>query len=124
MQAASDPSSGSFIGYGAYAGDPATNPRWQPPYGPDLQEAGDKFWMPALQVQWSLSAVDLIYDASYFHRNYYGWRDATPLYLQLFASASGSSVQQVGDHNGQYMPDTQRNITQELRLQSSDPTRD
>src|SRR6185437_4769257 len=82
--AASDPSTDHYVKFQAYAGDPRTNPRWEAPYGPDMETAGDKFWMPALQVQWGLPAVDVIYNASYFHRNYFGNRDATPLYAQLF----------------------------------------
>lgn len=114
---ASDPSGETFKQLVYVAGDPATNPALTAVNGPSLDHSDDHFYLPALQVQWDLGPVSLFYNASYFSRDQYTYTDYTWLYESLY----GSAVPNPGDKSVGYLPNSQRNIVQELRLQSSDP---
>ena len=116
--AASNLSSGD-LDYVAYpAGDPATTPRLTPQYGPNLEQSGEHWLLPSLAVQWDLGPVQLIYNGSYFKRDQYAWRDYTILYEYLY----GSPVPPAGDHANGLIPNSQGNLVQEVRLQSTDAT--
>lgn len=110
-EAQSDPGSGSFVN------------------GMKSIEAfNDRFDLPALKIEAHLGAVDLVSNTSYFDRNSAGNNDYTFIqaaattakgpariassYLTPETSYFQSTVDQVN---------TQKNFTQELRVQSADP---
>jgi outer membrane receptor protein involved in Fe transport len=113
--AASNPSSGAFNYYASYAGDPSVYPYLLPQYGPNLEQADDRFSLYSLNVTWNLGPASVIYDGSYFDRTQFGWRDYTELYNFLY----GPPVQLPGYHSNGYLPNDQQNFVQELRATSN-----
>jgi outer membrane receptor protein involved in Fe transport len=106
----------------------------------------DSFYLPALNVQADLGPVKLISTTSYFHRDEISGYDGTlynlgyyqsliPAYTGDGATPAGLAAFPLLDGSGVHLPagltnyrapasvtNTQRNITQEFRLQSTDPT--
>ncbi len=101
----------------------------------------DKFYLPALNVQADMGPVKLISTTSYFHRDEISGYDGT-LYnlgyyqslLPAYGNAAGVAAFPLLDGSGVHLPagltdyrapasvaNTQRNFTQEFRLQSTDP---
>ncbi len=101
----------------------------------------DVFYLPALDVQADLGPVRLISTTSYFHRDEISGYDGT-LYnlgyyqsqLPAYGNAAGLAAFPLLDGTGVHLPagltnyrspasvtNTQRNLTQEFRLQSTDP---
>jgi iron complex outermembrane recepter protein len=113
---ASNYSSGQLAYLAWPAGNPATNPSLTSQYGPNLEQSGEHWFLPVLAVQWALGPVQLIYNGSFFDRNQYAWRDYTFLYEYLY----GSPVPPAGDHANGLIPNTQENLVQEVRFQSTD----
>jgi outer membrane receptor protein involved in Fe transport len=109
---------------------------------PTARPEPDKFILPALNVQADLGPVNLISTTSYFYRNEISGYDGTLYNLGYYQSqipdygtAQGLAAFPLLDGSGVHLPpgltdyrspatvtNTQRNITQEFRLQSSDPT--
>ncbi|HEY0339513.1 MAG TPA: TonB-dependent receptor, partial [Steroidobacteraceae bacterium] len=116
--AASNMPRGRFNALVYPAGDPATNPALVAQYGPNLNQANEHFILPALQVQWSLGSVQMIYNGSYFHRDQYQWSDSETLYQTAFAPFPTGVT---GEHANGYQPNRQNADVQELRFQSTDP---
>jgi iron complex outermembrane recepter protein len=114
--AGSNPSKGQYNYLASPAGDPATQPNLLAQYGPDLEQAKDRFLLPSLELQLDFGPVSLLYNGSYFLRDQAGWRDYTVLYEFLY----GSPTPVPGDHSNGYLPVGQRNLVQELRFQSTD----
>jgi outer membrane receptor protein involved in Fe transport len=102
----------------------------------------DVFYLPALNIQADLGSVKLISTTSYFHRDEISGYDGT-LYnlgyyqsnIQQYGNAAGLAAFPLLDGSGVHLPagltdyrspasvtNTQRNITQEFRVQSTDPT--
>jgi outer membrane receptor protein involved in Fe transport len=102
----------------------------------------DVFYLPALNVQADMGPVRLISTTSYFHRDEISGYDGT-LYnlgyyqsqIPLYGNAAGLAAFPLLDGSGVHLPagltdyrapasvtNTQRNLTQEFRLQSTDPT--
>ena len=100
----------------------------------------DVFFLPALDVQADLGSVRLISTTSYFHRDEISGYDGT-LYnlgyyqsqIPVYGNAAGLAAFPLLDGTGVHLPagltdyrspasvtNTQRNLTQELRLQSTD----
>ena len=108
---------------------------------PTARPEPDKFYLPSLNVQADLGAVRLISTTSYFYRNEISGYDGTLYNLGYyqsqipdFGNAAGLAALPLLDGNGVHLPagltdyrspasvtNTQRNITQEFRLQSTDP---
>jgi outer membrane receptor protein involved in Fe transport len=121
----SDPKSDSFV---------SANPTARP--------EPDKLILPSLNVQADLGPVNLISTTSYFYRNEISGYDGTLYNLGYYQSQiadygtpQGLAAFPLLDGSGVHLPpgltdyrspatvtNTQRNITQEFRLQSSDPT--
>jgi iron complex outermembrane recepter protein len=121
----SDPKSDSFV---------SANPTARP--------EPDKFVLPSLNVQVDMGPVNLISTTSYFYRNEISGYDGTLYNLGYYQSniadygtPAGLAAFPLLDGSGVHLPagltdyrapatvtNTQRNITQEFRLQSSDPT--
>jgi iron complex outermembrane recepter protein len=121
----SDPKSDSFV---------SANPTARP--------EPDKFYLPSLNVQADLGPVSLISTTSYFSRDETSGYDGTLYNLGYYQSniadygtPAGLAAFPLLDGSGVHLPagltnyrspasvtNTQRNITQEFRLQSSDPT--
>jgi iron complex outermembrane receptor protein len=101
----------------------------------------DVFYLPALNIQADLGSVKLISTTSYFHRDEISGYDGTLYNLgyyqsqfQLYANAAGLAAFPLLDGSGIHLPagltdyrapasvtNQQRNLTQEFRLQSTDP---
>ncbi len=120
----SDPSANRYV-----SADPTARPE------PDV------FYLPALNVQADIGPVTLISTTSYFHRDEISGYDGT-LYnlgyyqsqIPLYGNAAGLAAFPLLDGSGVHLPagltdyrspasvtNTQRNLTQEFRLQSTDP---
>ena len=99
----------------------------------------DKFYLPALKIEGDLGFAKLISNTSYFHRKEETGYDGTLYDLGFYQTffGPGFSLQQplMLDGNGIHLPagatnyrspasidNFQQNITQEVRLQSNDPT--
>jgi iron complex outermembrane recepter protein len=108
---------------------------------PTARPEPDVFYLPALNVQADLGPTRLISTTSYFHRDEISGYDGT-LYnlgyyqsqLPVYGNAAGMAAFPLLDGSGVHLPpgltdyrspasvtNTQRNITQEFRLQSTDP---
>src|ERR1700733_6573714 len=108
---------------------------------PTARPEPDVFYLPSLNVQADLGPVTLISTTSYFHRNEVSGYDGT-LYnlgyyqsqIPAFGNAAGLAAFPLLDGSGVHLPagltdyrapatvtNTQRNLTQEFRLQSTDP---
>src|SRR3984885_799609 len=108
---------------------------------PTARPEPDVFYLPALNVQADLGPTRLISTTSYFHRDEISGYDGT-LYnlgyyqsqLPVYGNAAGMAAFPLLDGSGGHLPpgltdyrspasgtNTQRNITQEFRLQSTDP---
>jgi iron complex outermembrane receptor protein len=107
---------------------------------PTARTEPDVFYLPALNVQADMGAVTLISTSSYFHRDEISGYDGT-LYnlgyyqsqIPAYGNAAGLAAFPLLDGSGIHLPagltdyrspasvtNTQRNITQEFRLQSND----
>ena len=112
---------------------------------PTARPEPDKFVLPSLNVQADLGPVSLISTTSYFYRNEISGYDGTLYNLGYYqsnipdpangATPAGLAAFPLLDGSGVHLPagltnyrapatvtNTQRNFTQEFRLQSSDPT--
>jgi iron complex outermembrane receptor protein len=107
---------------------------------PTARSEPDVFYLPALNVQADIGAVTLISTTSYFHRDEISGYDGTLYNLGYYQSqipangnAAGLAAFPLLDGSGVHLPagltdyrspasvtNTQRNITQEFRLQSTD----
>jgi outer membrane receptor protein involved in Fe transport len=108
---------------------------------PTARPEPDVFYLPALNVQADLGPVTLISTTSYFHRDEISGYDGT-LYnlgyyqsqIPAYGNAAGLAAFPLLDGSGVHLPagltdyrspasvtNTQRNLTQEFRLQSADP---
>ena len=107
---------------------------------PTARPEPDVFYLPALNVQADIGSVTLISTSSYFHRDEISGYDGTLYNLGYYQSqlldygnAAGHAAFPLLDGSGVHLPagltdyratasvtNTQRNITQEFRLQSTD----
>jgi iron complex outermembrane recepter protein len=114
---------------------------------PTAHPTPDKFYLPALKIEGDFEAFRVISNTSYFHRHEQTGYDGT-LYNLGFYQSFNSNTEAAGfvpflpgvawplvDGNGIHLPadlvnyrspatidNTQQNVTQEVRLLSSDPT--
>jgi outer membrane receptor protein involved in Fe transport len=109
---------------------------------PTARPEPDVFYLPSLNVQADMGPVRLISTTSYFHRDEISGYDGT-LYnlgyyqsqIPAYGNAAGLAAFPLLDGSGIHLPagltdyrspasvtNTQRNLTQEFRLQSTDPT--
>ena len=114
--ATSSPKSGVFTEPMYFAGNPATNPAINPTDIPNNDEGNDRFYLPALAINANLGPVTLVSNTSYFDRDEHQWTDNTDLYEFLYAIAP---TPRPGDKAASIYTNAQQNLTQELRLQSS-----
>lgn len=108
---------------------------------PTARPEPDVFYLPSLNVQLDMGPVRLISTTSYFHRDEISGYDGT-LYnlgyyqsqIPAYGNAAGLAAFPLLDGTGVHLPagltdyrspasvtNTQRNLTQEFRLQSTDP---
>jgi outer membrane receptor protein involved in Fe transport len=116
--ASSDPESAKFTRPVFDAGNPATNPRLTGLNSPNRDEGDDEFYMPALLVNWQLGSLEFVSNTSYFDRETHQYFDFTGFYNFLYMLAPQPRS---GDKASSLYENSQRNFTQEVRLQSSDP---
>jgi outer membrane receptor protein involved in Fe transport len=103
-------------------------PRWNPSVdsthlainAPKGEPQKDKFLLPSLKIQGDLGFADLISTTSYYKRDMHQTLDYTAIYEVSYASRS---VPLPGDAAISTLHNTQRNFTQEVRLQSSGSSR-
>ncbi|MGH8258741.1 MAG: TonB-dependent receptor, partial [Steroidobacteraceae bacterium] len=93
----------------------------------------DRFYLPALKIQWTFAGMQLISDTSYFNRNSSAINDYTSFETALWSQTfTGPQFGTRPYLNGPFYPagyfpastlqiNQQSNLTQELRLQSNDP---
>ena len=111
----SDPSSGRFIDA-----------------DPSQRTVPDKFYLASLKIQGDLGAAQLISNTSYYHRHEQTGYEGTLYNLGFYQTFLGDMT--LVDANGVHLPpgatnyrspasidNGQQNVTQEIRLQSSDP---
>jgi len=115
--ATSDPGAGRLTRAVFDAGDPATNPALNANTAPNADIGNDRFYLPALLVNVAAGPVDIVSNTSYFNRDEYQWSDDTPLYEWLYGI---SPAARPGDKSASLYTNSQRNFTEELRVQSSD----
>ncbi|GAC1693603.1 MAG: TonB-dependent receptor [Steroidobacteraceae bacterium] len=119
---------------------------------PDARNSPDRFYLPAIKVEGDLGAVRLISNTSFYHREnrtgyegtlynlgYYQTQNAAPIFCNPAFSAvcaggtpwlvpyplldgSGLHVPGLNYHSPSTIDNGQENLTQEIRLQSTDPT--
>jgi outer membrane receptor protein involved in Fe transport len=104
---------------------------------PTSRQQPDKLYLPAVTVQADLGPVRLVSTTAYFHRDELSGYEGTLYNLGYYQSLQGfdPAAYPVLDGSGIHLPpglqnyrspatvtNQQRNITQELRLQSSDPS--
>lgn len=111
---------------------------------PDARNSPDRFYLPAIKVEGDLSSsVRLISNTSFYHREnqtgyegtlynlgYYQTQNAAPIFLLPWAPGvsfpllDGSGLHLPGGlqyHSPSTIDNGQENLTQEIRLQSTDP---
>ena len=93
----------------------------------------DRFYLPALKIDWAFAGLRLISNTSYFNRSSVATNDYTAFETALWGQTfSGPAFGTPPYLNGPYYPagytpastlqvNKQNNITEELRLQSDDP---
>jgi outer membrane receptor protein involved in Fe transport len=88
------------------------------------QYHNDRFYLPALKVELGLGNATLISNTSYFNRKTSTVSDDTSLNVALWSGYSGSSIPpEFADNRANTQNHTsQKGWTQEIRLQSTDPT--
>ena len=85
------------------------------------QPTADKFYLPALKIQFDMDKMAFISNTSYFYHRDYASLDYTTYFGGIF---DGDPLQFLpGDQPSQaFITNTQRAVTEEARLQSTDPT--
>lgn len=78
----------------------------------------DRFALPALKVDYDFGPVELISNTSFFIRNERDVRDYSFYFSSLF---TGNDFAQAANGDPSYAENRQRNFTEEVRLQSTDP---
>jgi len=90
---------------------------------PVVSPTNDDFTLPALRVSWQGETVSVFSNTSYFNRNNDNIYDSTTLDMASFAGVSSpqppAALQNVYSIGA--LTDNQRILTQELRLQNTDP---
>ena len=109
---------------------------------PDERNSPDKFYLPALKIEGDLGAVRLISNTSFYHREnqtgyegtlynlgYYQTQNASPIFLLPWSPGvsypllDGNGLHVPGGlqyHSPSTIDNGQENLTQEIRLQSTD----
>lgn len=83
------------------------------------QPSTDKFVLPALKIEWNFGALQLVSSTSYFKRDQTATTDYTQFDRAIFL---GDPYPPPDVQGSGFWGDHQKNWTQELRLQSTDPT--
>jgi len=106
--ALSDPANGIF-----HNNSPTSEYKW------------NQWFLPSLHLEYQAGFANLIYDGSYFDRGQYGNNDYDNFFADLFglSTATGPDFGSLPNYDAHTDAiNTQRNLTQEVRLQSSNPT--
>lgn len=97
--------------------DPAGNRYGQG--NPKGQPSHDRFYLPVLKAEWNLGPVRLVSTTSYFNRKQRAVNDYTTFEHSLYY---GSYLSAVGDYHPSFQFNNQKNISEEFRIESADPT--
>jgi outer membrane receptor protein involved in Fe transport len=82
------------------------------------QESEDRFYLPALKIDWTLGPVTLVSNTAYFNRNNEALNDYSAFEAGLW---TGNPYFPAGFFAVTSQVNQQSNLTQELRLQSNNP---
>jgi iron complex outermembrane receptor protein len=111
---------------------------------PDARNSPDRFYLPAIKIEGDFGSARLISNTSFYHREnqtgyegtlynlgYYQTQNAAPIFLNTPASpwlvpyplldGNGLHVPGLDYHSPSTIDNGQENLTQEIRLQSTDP---
>lgn len=82
------------------------------------QPSHDRFFLPSFKAELDLGAVRVISGTSYFDRSQRAVNDFTAFEHSIYY---GSYLSAVGDYHPSYQFNTQRNFSEEFRIESADP---
>lgn len=116
--AASNPSHTQFARYLYQRGDPATNPALTPLSGTNREFGNDRFYLPALRINWDLGFASLTSNTSYYDRLQGQRADYTRYYYRYMTQ---QFIPPPGARANSDFTNKQRNFVQEVRLQSAHP---
>ena len=77
----------------------------------------DRFYLPALKIEWDLGAFSIVSNTSYFNRKNAATNDYTAFEAGIWG---GNPYYPVGMFAPSFQANAQNNLTQEVRLQSND----
>ncbi|MEP7299344.1 MAG: TonB-dependent receptor, partial [Burkholderiales bacterium] len=86
---------------------------------PDADKGTDTFVLPQLGINWDAGPVTLTSNTSYFDRKFKQYFDFTNYYVGFYA-ATPTKFPRPGDKSSSLYDNRQKNLVQELRLQSND----
>jgi iron complex outermembrane receptor protein len=116
--AASDPAKAQYARYLYQTGNPATNPALTALSGTNREEGNDRFYLPALRVNWDIGFASLTSNTSYYDREQGQRADYTRYYYRYMTQ---QLIPQAGARANSDFVNKQKNFVQEVRLQSGDP---
>jgi len=114
--AASDPSRASYARYMYQAGDPATNSSLTALSGPNREPGNDRFYLPALRINWDVGFAAITSNTSYYNRSQNQRADYTRYYYRYLTQ---NFVPPAGARANSDFKNTQENFVEEIRLQSN-----
>jgi outer membrane receptor protein involved in Fe transport len=82
------------------------------------QPSHDRFYLPTFKADWELGPVRLVSDTSYFDRKQRAVNDYTAFEHSLYY---GSYLSAVGDYHPSFQFNSQKNFSEEFRVESADP---
>jgi iron complex outermembrane recepter protein len=86
---------------------------------PDKDVGKDTFILPQVALEWDAGSVTLSSNTSYFDRHFTQYFDFTNYYVGFYA-ATPDKFPRPGDKSSSLYDNSQKNLVQELRLQSND----
>lgn len=114
--AASNPDKAQYARYLYQAGDPATNASLTPLSGGSSESGQDRFYLPALKINWDLGFASLTSNTSYYDRQQSQRADYTRYYYRYMTQ---QFIPPAGARAHSDFANKQRNFVQEIRLQSA-----
>ena len=115
--AASNPGKAQYARYLYQAGDPATDPTLTALSGTDREAGGDRFYLPALRINWDLGFASITSNTSYYDRLQGQRADYTRYYYRYLTQ---QLVPPPGARANSDFTNKQKNFVQEIRLQSAE----
>ncbi|MEO8313730.1 MAG: TonB-dependent receptor [Pseudomonadota bacterium] len=86
---------------------------------PDEDKGKDTFVLPQVAINWDVGSVSLVSNTSYFDRKFRQYFDFTNYYVGFY-DATPTKFPRPGDKSSSLYDNRQKNLVQEVRLQSND----